>query len=102
MTAEFAAVLPAVLLVLAIALGSLQVAGEQLRLQQGVADASRLLARGDDGAASLSAAVPNATLAQRRQGDLVCATATAPASFGVGAVPGIQLHASACALAGGR
>ena len=47
MTAEFAAVLPAVVLVLAVCLSGVQVATAQLRLQDASADASRLLGRGE-------------------------------------------------------
>lgn len=97
MTAEFAAVLPAVALVLVVALAGMQLAGEQLRLQAAVTDAARLLGRGDAGAAErVSQAVPGAALAESRRGDLVCAEASAPTALGV--LSAITLNASACAL----
>jgi Flp pilus assembly protein TadG len=96
-TAEFAAVLPAVVLVFAVALGGMQIAGEQLRLQSAVADAARMLGRGDSGAASrVRDAASGARLSESRQGDLVCATARAPTSLGF--LFAITLSASSCAL----
>ena len=47
MTAEFAAALPAVLVVLAFCLGAVQVMGQQVRMSDAAADVARLLARGD-------------------------------------------------------
>ena len=102
MTAEFAAVIPAVLLVLAICLGALQLAGIQLRLQDAAADASRALARGDGEAvatARVAQAVPGAALSVRRQSDLVCVEARA--TGGMGAIFGLTVTAAGCALDGG-
>jgi Flp pilus assembly protein TadG len=96
-TAEFAAVLPAVILVLAVALGSMQIAGEQLRLQDAVADAARMVGRGDSGAgARVQSAAPGARLTESVEGSLVCATARAPTS--IGPLFGITLSATSCAL----
>jgi hypothetical protein len=96
-TAEFAAVLPAVVLVLAFALGAMQLAAEQLRLQGADAEAARMLGRGDSGARELVLAVnPNATLVVRASGGLVCAESSAPASIGI--LLGITITTSACAL----
>src|SRR6202000_105631 len=75
-TAEFAAVLPAVIVVLAVAIGGLQLAGEQLRLQAVAARAARSFARGGS-ASSVVGEVPGATIVQLRRGDLVCARAAA-------------------------
>lgn len=102
MTAEFAAVIPAVLLVLAMCLGALQLAGTQLRLQDAVADAARSLARGDgeaSAAARVRQAVPGAALSARHQGDLVCVEARA--TGGVGSLLGLTVTAAGCALDGG-
>jgi Flp pilus assembly protein TadG len=96
-TAEFAAVLPAVVLVLGCALGAMQLASEQLRLQGADAQAARMLGRGDPGARALILAVnPGATFVVRTSGDLVCADARAPASIGI--LLGVTISASACAL----
>jgi Flp pilus assembly protein TadG len=96
-TAEFAAVLPAVVLILITALGGMQLAGEQLRLQAAVTDAARMLGRGDAGATSrVSQAVPGAKLTWSGRGDLVCAEARAPTALGI--LSSLTLRASACTL----
>lgn len=94
--------LPAILVVLAICLGALQLAGTQLRLQDAVADASRSLARGDgeaSAASRLSQLVPGAALSVHHRGDLVCVEARA--TGGLGAVFGLTVTADGCALDGG-
>ena len=101
-TAEFAAALPAVLVVLACCLGAVQVVGQQVRITDAAADIARLLARGDSAApaAGLLAAVgPGAALAQDRQGEFVCARLSAPSAFAPFAAAGLTLAARSCALA---
>jgi Flp pilus assembly protein TadG len=96
-TAEFAVALPAVVLVLGLALAAMQLVGEQLRLQSAVADAARVLGRGEAGAlGALQRVAPGATLVTTHPDGLVCARARAPAALGV--IVGIELTASACAL----
>lgn len=102
-TAEFAASLPAVVLVLAVCLGALQVGAVQIRLQDAAADAARTIARGD--AAELAAsraegAVPGATLTTSDEGDAVCATITR--TIPVAGMFAVPITATSCALAGGR
>jgi Flp pilus assembly protein TadG len=97
-------VVPSVLVVLAMCLASMQVAGAQLRLQDAVADASRSLARGEGesvAATRLQFAVSGAQLSVRRQGDLVCADARAPAAPGIGWMSALTVNASGCAVDGG-
>jgi hypothetical protein len=96
-TAEFAAALPAVALVLACAFGAIDLGGEQLRLQGAAFDAARLLGRGDPGAQErIRLVVSDATLGTRSSGKLICADASAPVQLGI--LSGIVLRASACAL----
>ncbi|MDQ1547036.1 MAG: hypothetical protein QOH69_1940 [Actinomycetota bacterium] len=96
-TAEFAAAMPAVVLVLACALGAIGLGGEQLRLQGAAFDAARLLGRGDPGALAIVRSVsPVATLTTRTSGVTICADASAVVSLGV--LSGIALHATSCAL----
>jgi TadE-like protein len=96
-TAEFAAVVPAVILLLAIALGGIRLAGEQLQLQSAAQQASRLTARGEPGAAATVLRVASgATVSGTESGDLVCVRARAPAALGI--LVGITLSASGCAL----
>ena len=104
-SAEFAAVLPAVALVLVAALLCLQVAGDQLRLQDASADAARSLSRGDgaDVAASrLGAVIAGAQLTVSHRGDLVCVDVRARSGGAAGLLAALPLHATGCALDGGR
>ena len=96
-TAEFAVVLPAVVLILGCCLGAIGLGGEQLRLQGAAFDAARLLGRGDSGALDrIREVTPGARLSVRSSGPVVCADVSAPAALGV--LSGIVLNASACAL----
>jgi hypothetical protein len=99
-TAEFALAFPAVLGVVALLLGGVQVAGLQVRAQDAAADAARGLGRGDSAAvvaARLQHQVPGAALSTWAQGDLRCVRVeVAPA--GPVAVLGLRAGASACAL----
>jgi hypothetical protein len=96
-TAEFAAALPAVAIILACALGAIGLGAEQLRLQGAAFDAARLLGRGDPGAlARVRSVDSDAELSSRRSGETICADTVAPVSFGV--LSGIVLRATACAL----
>lgn len=104
-TAEFATAVPAVLLLLACCLAGMQLAGQQLRLQDAAAAAARSAARGEPVGAA-AALVPGMSLRIGHRGDLVCVTATA---HGAGAGTGtggplaaVSLSASSCALDGGR
>ncbi|MDD7929226.1 TadE family type IV pilus minor pilin [Microbacterium thalli] len=99
-TAEFAIVVPAALLVVLLAVASLAAAGTQVRLEHAAAQAARLAARGEDAArahATVTAAVPGASLSLGDDGDLVCAAVSA--DHGV-PLPLPPLRARACALAG--
>jgi hypothetical protein len=101
-TAEFAAALPAVLVVLACCLGAVQVVGQQVRLTDAAADVARLVARGNGAgpaAGLLAAAGPGTTLAQDRQGEFLCARLSAPSAFAPFAAAGLTLTARSCALA---
>jgi hypothetical protein len=103
-TAEFAAVMPAVALVLVACLGGVQVAAQQVRLQDAAASAARVAARGAGGGAAAAVAsrlVPGATTSIGSSGGLVCATVRAPAT-GVGPLAALELSASSCALGGGQ
>jgi len=102
--AEFAVAMPAVLLVLATALGGVQLAGLQLRAQDAAADAARSYARGDRAgavSARLARQLPGAGVTRFGRDDLVCARVTV-APTGPIARLGIVVSASSCALAGGR
>lgn len=103
-TAEFAIVAPAVVLLLAFCLAGLQGVVVQVRLQDAVADAVRLVARGDEvsvAQASVLDLIPDAELEITHAEDLVCARASTPIRIGERQLP-IQVVARACALGGGR
>jgi hypothetical protein len=103
-TAEFAAVVPAVLLVLAACLGGIQVVGQQVRMTDAAADGARSLARGDGAdvaAGHIRESVGPVALATERRGEFVCVRLSAPASFGLAAAFGLTVAARGCALAGG-
>ncbi|WP_350351528.1 TadE family type IV pilus minor pilin [Microbacterium sp. A8/3-1] len=101
--AELALALPAVLLALLLGAGALGAASRQVALQDAVADAARLLGRGEGADAAegvVGRAVPGAAVSSSGSGDLVCVTASIDVSLG--AVIRLPLRASSCALDGGR
>ena len=101
MTAEFATVIPAVLLVLAACLSGMQLSTQQLRLQQVAATAARSVARGEP-AGEASAMMRGSSLRTEHRGELVCVTASAHASSVVELIGGFTVSASSCAFDGGR
>ncbi|MFT2817026.1 TadE family type IV pilus minor pilin [Leifsonia sp. A12D58] len=104
MTAEFATVLPAVVLVLGCCLGAVAVVGQQVRLADSAADAARSLARGDDPGHAVALAAragSEVALISERRGEFTCAILRAPSTVGPFAALGLIVEASSCALAGG-
>lgn len=98
MTVEFAVALPAVAIVLVCCLSGLQLASQQVRLQDAAALAARAAARGDGtGIAALLA--PGAGVSHWSDAGLECVRLTTQAS---GVLLPITLTASGCALGGGR
>ncbi|TFD49302.1 hypothetical protein E3T55_11495 [Cryobacterium frigoriphilum] len=103
-TAELAAVLPAVVLLLGLCLGAVQVAGQQVRLTDAAADSARALARGeshDEAAQIARQLVATATLRAEANGQFICAWLSAPSGIGPFAAFGLTLESRSCALAGG-
>ena len=101
-TAEFAVALPAIALVLAACLASVQLAAQQVRLTDAAADAARALGRGEseaEAAAIADRVSGGAGLAAAADGQFVCATLTAS---GGGLLAAIELRAESCAVTGGR
>lgn len=98
-TAEFAVVLPAVVLVVLVGVAALGAGARVVRLQDAAADAARLVARGEavERAYSVVAAAGGSARVETR-GDLVCVVASAPVPL---ALPIPELSATSCALAGG-
>ncbi|MEO6942550.1 MAG: hypothetical protein ABI238_01450 [Terrimesophilobacter sp.] len=101
-TAEFATLVPAVCLVLALSLGSVHLATRQLQLQDAAALAARSEARGGDGPVLVSRLVPGATARRELKGNLVCIRASVHPSS-ISALLGFStISAASCALAGGQ
>jgi len=99
-SAEFALAFPAVLGVVALLLGGVQVAALQVRVQDAAADAARGLGRGDSAAlvaGRLERQVPGAGLSDWSEGDLRCVRVEV-APVGPVAVLGLTARAGACAL----
>jgi hypothetical protein len=102
-TAEFACIIPALLLVLAFCLGGIQVVAQQIRLSDSAAAGARMLARGEDTSAAadrVGVVLGVGRLETEREGDFVCVTLSKPAAFGPVAAFGVTLVARNCALAG--
>ncbi|WP_414685566.1 TadE family type IV pilus minor pilin [Microbacterium sp. LMI1x-1-1.1] len=97
--AEFAVTVPAVVLVIVLAVSALSVGARQVRLEHAAAQAARYAAREEPAErvrAAASALASGAAVTIRREGDLVCAD--------LSAAPGVplplpDLRASSCALA---
>ncbi len=103
-TAEFAAVAPAIVLVLSLCLGAIQAVTQQLRVADAAAGSARALGRGDDTAAVAARArsiVADASMSAEREGDFVCALLSAPCPPGPFSALGLTVTARSCALAGG-
>lgn len=95
-SAEFAIALPVVVAVLALCLSGMQVAGQQLRLQDAAAAAARAAARGQS-TAIVARLAPGATVTSWSDSDLTCTTLTSRSTLF-----GLTLTATSCALSGGR
>lgn len=101
-TAEFAVVLPALLLVTALSVGAVNVAGQGVRLADAAGVAARAAGRGDDGLVDLAVRrlAPGATVDITR-GELVCVHLRRAAALGP-LSKGVSLSAESCApVAGG-
>jgi Flp pilus assembly protein TadG len=95
-TAEFAVVLPAVLVCLGLCAGAIQAAAQQVRLTDTAAVAARALGRGDDAAGIVSRT--GAAIETERTGGLVCVRLTATSSVAGLRPLGLPMSARACAL----
>lgn len=101
--AELAIALPAVALAFVIGIGALGAAARQVSLQDAVADAARLLSRGESDSRVyevVGASIEGARLSAYRAAGLVCVTGEVDVA--IGRLLSVPLRASACALEGGR
>jgi Flp pilus assembly protein TadG len=100
-TAELAACLPVLVLVLALAVSAVTVAGSRVRVQDAAREAARAGARGDTAMAGRLAAdaAPGATLHTVRNGEFVTATVTADVHPLASWLPALTVSGTATALA---
>lgn len=101
-TVEFAVLIPAVCLVLALCLSGLQLAVHQLQLHDAAALAARSAGRGADPSAVVGQLVPAASMSSERRGNLVCVHLSTQGSPLTGLLGFGSVSASSCALSGGR
>lgn len=99
--AEFAVTLPAVILVLLLAVGVSGVAVNAVRLQHTATEAARLLGRGDTARAAAAIAAVGGTMSTSRADGVVCVSASADAPATI-PLPLPPIEVRACALDGGR
>ncbi|GGF13274.1 TadE family type IV pilus minor pilin [Subtercola lobariae] len=104
-TAEFAAALPAVGVVLILALGAIQASALQLRVVDAASIAARSLGRAESSAdadARVSTLLGAHEFSSSTDGDFVCASVSAPIALGGFSATGLSVSARSCALAGGK
>lgn len=102
-TAEFAVLVPAVLLVLGFALGCLGVVAQQVRVTDAAAGAARSVGRGDSmgvASARVAAWIGAAQVGSWREGEFVCVSVQQAPGFAPVAAAGLRVAARSCALAG--
>lgn len=95
--------LPAVLLIVVLAIGGMHAQAQRIVLQDAASDAARLIARGEDAGRAdtlIAASVPGAGISLAPSGDLVCVHARAPVQLFPGVF--VTITARACALSGGK
>lgn len=101
-TAEFAVLVPAVCLVLAVCLSGLQLATHQMQVSDAAALAARSAGRGGNPSAIVNQLMPRASSHSERRGNLLCVrvdTAGSPMARLLGFA---TVSATRCALANGR
>lgn len=101
-TAEFAVIVPAVVMIVVLTVATLAGASRAIRLEQAAAQAARLASRGEDDSrirAVLAQVGGGATVRVYDDGDLVCAAAQASAPVPLPLPP---MRAVACAAGEGR
>lgn len=96
-TAEFAVVVPAVLVILGLVVGGIVIATNRLTLASAAADIARLEARGDIGLSTerLAGAGAGVTVERNRNGGLLCITLRAGPQRGI--LAALAVEGEACA-----
>jgi len=100
-TAEFVIVLPAVLAVLALAVGAIMLAAQRVVLTSAAAEVARLEARGDAVEASERlAALPGVRVQREQRGSLHCVSLSTRPTGGLLAAVGVSARSCAASAAG--
>jgi len=96
-TAEFVVMMPAVLMVLVLAVGSIMLATQRVVLTHAAAEVARLEARGDDRASAerLASVADQVRVSRDRRGELYCVTLRSGAAAGL--LSAIPVTARGCA-----
>lgn len=95
-TAEFAVVVPAVLVVLGLCVGAIMLSAQRISLSAAVAEVARLEARGDIASAQLRlASLGEVGVMRSRDGPMLCLVLSARP--GAGALAAIEITARGCA-----
>lgn len=100
-SAEFAMILPALAVVIALGMAAVQCGVVQMRLADAAADAARMIGRGEgveSAAARVGVAESGSSMSVGRDGMLVCVTASAVPTGGIASTFAIELSATGCAL----
>jgi len=103
-TAEFATVMPAVLLVLVLVLGAFQAVSAQMSIVDAAAVAARSLGRGESEGVAVSrvnSLIGEHTFRSSTEGDFVCVSLTASVHLAAVVLDGVSVAAHSCALSGG-
>lgn len=95
--AEFAAAIPAVVLVLTLCVGAVVSASTYVRVQDAAGEAARLSARGDSPDSGVAVAGEGASLETWDSGDFRCARVSAPLEI-AGITISVRAEGESCAL----
>lgn len=97
-TAEFAAAMPAVMLMMCMSLGVVGAVATQLRCEHTAYTAARAIARGEDESVASADSIPGARLHTVVEGDRVRVTLQAEVAILGTRLPGIRVSASSVAV----
>lgn len=101
-TAEFAILMPAVCIVLAVCLSGLQLATQYVQVNDAAALAARSASRGEDASALVNRLVPEASMHSDRRGNLLCVRVDVSGAPMARLLGFTTVSGTSCALADGR
>lgn len=101
-TAEFAVLMPAVCIMLAVCLSGLQLATQHVKAIDAAALAARSASRGEDASALVNRLVPEASMHSERKGNLLCVRVDISGSPMARLLGFTSVSGTSCALSDGR